>query len=153
MADRHNNWMPFWLASYIFFIGFIALQAAGSMFCIWAYENDIEYVWQIGITMCATVALPWVWYFTYLAHRYLNSVPRLCYLWIFIPFILYTYRVLERETLYSDIFTLDGVTYFINIGREVIILPAIAAVVWYEIHNHRAKYINSLHRAQETTNV
>lgn len=153
MPDKPTSWMPFWLASYIFFIGFVFMQAATSMFCVWAYENDLEYAWQIGIVICATVALPWVWYFTYLAHRYLNSIPRLCYLWIMAPFILYSYQVLGREILYSDIFAFDGVTYLINIGWEVIIPPAIIIVVWYEVHANRAKYINILQRAQEAINV
>lgn len=153
MSDKPTSWMPFWLATYIFLITFVCVEAASSLFCVWAYENDLEYVWQIGAVMCATVALPWVWYFTYLAHQYLDTIPRLCYLWIFAPFVIYTYRVLARETLYSDIFALDGITYFINIGWEVIIPPAIAIVVWHELRIHRAKYIDFLWHVREATNV
>lgn len=158
MSDKPTSWMPFWLATYIFLITFICVEAASSLFCVWAYENNLEYVWYIGAAMCATVALPWVWYFTYLAHQYLahqylDTIPRLCYLWIFAPFIIYIYRVLELETLYSCPFTFDGITYFIYIGWEVIILPAIAIVVWHELRTHRAKYINFLWHVREATNV
>ncbi len=153
MSDKPTSWMPFWLATYIFLITFVCVEAASSLFCVWAYENDLEYVWQIGAVMCATVALPWVWYFTYLAHQYLDTIPRLCYLWIFTPFIIYTYRVLERETLYSAPHAFDGITYFIRIGWEAIIPLAIVIIVWHEVRNHRDKYIDFLWHVREATHV
>jgi hypothetical protein len=137
MSDINRGWMPFWLATYIFIVGYISLIVGCQMFCIMAYEAELEYSWEIGIWMATLIAVPWVWYFTYIAHRYFNTVPAMYHILAVAPFIVYAHSTLSRGTLYSTIFSFNGSMYAIHIGLEVILQLSIILVVIYELRAHR----------------
>ncbi|MCK4529280.1 hypothetical protein KAW18_18105 [candidate division WOR-3 bacterium] len=124
---------PLWLATYIFIFGWTALAILIDAFIVMACEHEILYIWYYGLAMCAITAIPWVWYFTYLGHRYFEEIPRMWYILIFAPLLDHIFGVLSMKTVCSHIFILNGQTYYSHIGADNLLYVALISFMLYEV--------------------
>ena len=88
----NRPWMPLWLATYIFIIGWLTLEVLADMFIVMAAESDIVYIWYYGTLLAATTSLPWIWYSTYLGYRCFDEMPKWYYLLIAAPVVVYIFE-------------------------------------------------------------
>ena len=131
---RYKNWMPLWLATYIFLIGWTILEILVDMFIFMACEHDIHPAWYYGPLMFAILSLPWIWYFTYLGNRYFYTIPRMWYVLIFAPMLEYASVILSMKTIYcSGIFTFNGQIHYIHIGADNLLYVALVIFMLYEV--------------------
>lgn len=131
--------MPVWLATYIFVVGWLAIEWFIGMFAFLMSENDMPCLWYYRYIMAAMVAIPWIWYFMYLGVRYLDKIPRLYYLWLATPFCPVLSRDLDSNILFSKTLICgDGRILFISISLWDVAVLCILLFVIRELWTHRS---------------
>jgi len=130
--------MPVWLATYLFVVGWIALEWFIGMFVFLMSENDVPCLWYYRYIIAAMVAIPWIWYFMYLGCRYLDKIPRLYYLWLATPFYTVVSRNLDSNILFSRTLLLgEGYIWFISISLWDVAVLCILLFIIHEIYEYR----------------